>query len=103
MLIPDKILLNNQILQIEWNDKTTTAIPIGNLRRWCPCASCSDERMKESEHFIPIYTKEQTTIKQIQPVGSYALNIIWEDGHNTGIYEYERLPLYVDLSGGITV
>lgn len=103
MLIPEKIHLREQKLHIEWNDKSVTEIPVGNLRRWCPCATCSDERMKESEHFIPIYSYEQTSIKEIKQVGSYALQITWLDGHNTGMYEYGKLPMYVDLDGGITI
>lgn len=35
--------------------------------------------------------KSQITLKEIRPVGSYAVNLIWEDGHNTGIYEFARL------------
>ena len=28
---------------------------------------------------------------QIRPVGRYALQIAWSDGHDSGIYPFERL------------
>jgi DUF971 family protein len=34
---------------------------------------------------------ESTAIEAIKPVGNYALNIIWRDGHSTGIYPYGLL------------
>jgi DUF971 family protein len=27
----------------------------------------------------------------IEPVGTYAMRISWNDGHNTGIYSYDHL------------
>jgi DUF971 family protein len=30
-------------------------------------------------------------LADISLVGSYGLNVVWDDGHNTGIYTYERL------------
>ncbi len=27
----------------------------------------------------------------VEPVGHYAVRIYWSDGHNTGIYSFERL------------
>jgi DUF971 family protein len=33
-------------------------------------------------------TREASTIREINLVGSSALHIIWEDGHSIGIYPY---------------
>jgi DUF971 family protein len=30
-------------------------------------------------------------VASVRPVGRYAIQITWEDGHNTGIYTYDRL------------
>ncbi len=35
--------------------------------------------------------KEQVTIKALEPVGSYALKIIFSDGHQTGLYTWTYL------------
>ncbi|GCE12365.1 hypothetical protein KTT_22240 [Tengunoibacter tsumagoiensis] len=34
---------------------------------------------------------EETTLINIEPVGRYGLTPIWEDGHKTGIFVYEKL------------
>ncbi len=34
---------------------------------------------------------EETTLVNVVPVGRYGLTPVWEDGHKTGIYTYEKL------------
>jgi DUF971 family protein len=33
----------------------------------------------------------EVTIRQLNPVGAYAVQIVWSDGHDTGIYSFETL------------
>ncbi len=35
--------------------------------------------------------KEDVTIENIEPVGQYAIKLIFSDGHNTGIYTWDYL------------
>ncbi len=35
--------------------------------------------------------KEQVNIVQIEPVGSYGIKPIFDDGHDTGIYDWDTL------------
>jgi len=35
--------------------------------------------------------KENVDIDQIDPVGNYAVKIVFDDGHNTGLYSWEYL------------
>ncbi len=37
------------------------------------------------------FSEQQTTLYELQPVGRYGLTPVWGDGHQTGIYTYERL------------
>jgi DUF971 family protein len=39
----------------------------------------------------PEAISEETTISDIAIVGRYALNFIWSDGHETGIYSFRYL------------
>lgn len=34
---------------------------------------------------------EELNIERIEPVGGYALQFYWSDGHSTGIYTWEML------------
>jgi len=57
----------------------------------CPCATCLAERDNQNKDFVTILLSSQTTVSGIEAVGSYAIQINWQDGHNTGIYEYPFL------------
>lgn len=77
-------------IQLVWQDGRVTRIAAFDLRAGCPCAGCVDEmtgvRTLKRENVDPGVMA--TTCGR---VGRYALQIQWSDGHNTGIYTYERL------------
>lgn len=60
------------------------------LRLNCECAQCKDEdtgqKLIDQKH-VPL----DITIKGVNPVGRYGLAIAFSDGHNTGIYTFNRL------------
>ena len=35
--------------------------------------------------------KENVSIKQVEPVGNYAIKLVFDDGHQTGIYSWAYL------------
>ncbi|MDX1519028.1 MAG: DUF971 domain-containing protein [Gammaproteobacteria bacterium] len=35
--------------------------------------------------------KEQVNIREIEPVGNYAIKLVFDDGHSTGIYSWQYL------------
>lgn len=84
-------------LFILWDDKTESVIALNKLRKLCPCATCLAEREKQSKLYIPILNENQVRVSEIIQVGSYAINLTWKDGHNTGIYEYTFLKRIADL------
>ena len=84
-------LFEGNFLWIEWDDKSESKISLKKLREMCPCATCLSEREKQSKSYIPILLGSQLTVANIEMVGSYAVQIKWEDGHSTGIYEFPFL------------
>jgi DUF971 family protein len=91
-MVPVQIkIFEKKNLNLKWDDGSESIIEIQKLRKFCPCAICVTEREEHGKYYIPIVTEEQTRIKNIQQVGSYAIGITWKDGHNTGIYEYNFL------------
>ena len=84
-------LLENKFLWIKWVDKSESKISLKKLREMCPCATCLSEREKQSKSYLPILLGSQLTVSNIEMVGSYAIQIKWEDGHSTGIYEFPFL------------
>ena len=88
-------------IEIDWKDGHHSSYGVEYLRDWCPCATCAGThgttpRPKTmSAPAAPASPFKMFTAKQrmveIEPVGSYALRIVWSDGHNTGIYSYDHL------------
>jgi ATP-binding protein involved in chromosome partitioning len=77
-------------LRIEWRDGRVSRYPVRALRLACPCARCIEEMTGR-----PILKQEDVPpdVKpvQIRPVGRYAVQISWTDGHDSGIYTFENL------------
>lgn len=78
-------------LYILWDDNSESMVLLSELRKRCPCANCQAERQKRASSYIPLYSTVQLTLKDIRVVGSYALQLYWQDGHDTGIYIYDFL------------
>ncbi len=75
---------------VTWNDGHLSSYPSWYLRENCMCAACVEEftgRRKIVHGSIPS-TVERVSVS---PVGNYALQFGWSDGHNTGIYTFEYL------------
>ncbi|RCK72450.1 MAG: hypothetical protein IGBAC_0524 [Ignavibacteriae bacterium] len=84
----------NRELTIEWDDRHYGKHTYINLRNLCPCAYCKLQR-ENSEQNADDKIYEITDIEQ---VGSYAIKIIWADGHDTGIYSFEYLRSICECS-----
>ena len=81
-------------LAIKWDDGRENFIPLEALRRHCPCAGCRGETdilgkvYKNPEAPLPPNAFELT---RLLAVGGYAIQPVWADGHNTGIYSFAYL------------
>ncbi len=64
--------------------------PVVYLRRSCSCAACVDE-WSGLRILKPEQISELVRPRRISPVGRYAINIEWSDGHKSGIYSFEYL------------
>jgi len=96
-MTPLKIAVKeNKYLFVSWDDQSNSNIKLTNLRKNCPCAVCKAEKDELSKSYIPIYGDDQITITNLEVVGQYALKIVWKDGHQTGIYEFDFLKELAD-------
>jgi len=82
-------------LRIEWADGATTFVTWRELRKQCPCATCIDDRAKPPNPFRVLTPQEAAAGPPaplgMKPVGLYAYQISWNDGHTTGIYTVAAL------------
>lgn len=77
-------------VRIRWSNSQETVYPARRLRLACPCAMCVDENTGLRILREPSVPMDVHPLA-IEPVGRYAILIRWSDGHNTGIYTWERL------------
>jgi DUF971 family protein len=80
----------NGELGIVWEDGHESYYPGHYLRCACPCAQCVDE-MSGKKVLKDDSVPEDVRPLEVRPVGHYAVTIRWSDGHDTGIYSFERL------------
>jgi DUF971 family protein len=81
-------------LAIKWPDGGESFIPLETLRRACPCAGCQGEvdilgnlYKNPEKPFAP----NSFELVKLTSVGGYAIQPVWADGHNSGIYSFEYL------------
>jgi DUF971 family protein len=83
-------------LTIDWSDGHRSVYTWTHLRDNCPCAGCKGEFGQPPDPFR-ILTASELAPKpplapvEISPVGNYAYKIVWNDGHDTGLFTLEYL------------
>ena len=85
-----RALQSDQVLEITWIDGIVDRLPYRFLRGQCPCASCRDEwtgeRTIREESIRP-----DLKLEGMEPIGTYAIQPAWNDGHSSGLYTWELL------------
>jgi DUF971 family protein len=87
-------------LAIKWDDGGESFIPLETLRRHCPCAGCKGEAdIRGNVYRVPSrpLLPEAFRLVRVIPVGGYAIQPVWADGHATGIYTFDGLR---QIAGG---
>jgi DUF971 family protein len=88
-------------VDITWADNHTSHYDFSYLRDACPCATCNEKRDQEQQRpasksapvsspVLPMF-KPKIRAQSATQVGNYAVQINFNDGHNTGIFSYEHL------------
>ena len=77
-------------LSIVWSDGEESVFKVFDLRLACPCAGCVDE-ITGAKLLDPNRIPSDVKPVKVFGVGNYAIQIKWSDGHDTGIYSFERL------------
>lgn len=82
-----------EMLVITWDDGSQSEYPIKVLRDECPCAGCKGETILGTHYPAPlkIFQEGMYQLEKLVPVGQYAVQAFWKDGHDTGIYSWEYL------------
>jgi DUF971 family protein len=91
--LPTEIKLHqvSRLLEISFDDGKTFHLPCEFLRVHSPSAEVRGHgKGQETLQF----GKKNVEIKAIEPVGNYAVQLSFSDGHNTGLYSWDILYDY---------
>lgn len=83
---PTAIELSAQRLRLRWPDRDTT-LDAGTLRAACRCAGCRAALLTSAG---PV-SRQRVELTGAEPVGHYALQLRFSDGHERGIYPWSML------------
>lgn len=88
--LPTDIKLHQQSrkLEISFADGQNFTLSCEFLRVYSPSA---EVRGHSPEQAVLQLGKEQANIKDIEAVGNYAVKLVFDDGHDTGLYTWDYL------------
>ncbi len=87
---PKRVEVQPDGVHIEWTDGRVSHFPHRYLRGSCRCAACVHE-MTGKRVVGPENIPEDVEALDWMTVGRYALQFLWSDAHDTGIYPYTML------------
>jgi ATP-binding protein involved in chromosome partitioning len=87
---PEEVSVEGAAVVVGWSDKHVSRFAARALRGSCPCAICVDEVTGERRVGLADVAPD-VFATEVRPVGRYAFQIIWSDGHQTGIYTFDYL------------
>ncbi len=87
---PTEIQLHqkSRILEISYEDGAHFELPCEYLRVYSPSAEVQGHGPGQE---VLQLGKEDVSITAIEPVGHYAVKLVFDDGHDTGIYVWDYL------------
>ncbi|MEN9728009.1 MAG: hypothetical protein RL434_2375 [Pseudomonadota bacterium] len=89
---PTNLVLHqlSRILEVSFEDGATWRLPCEYLRVYSPSAEVRGHGPGQGT----LQTgKEEVNIDDIEPVGNYAVRLVFDDGHNSGLYTWDYLYL----------
>ncbi len=83
-----KLRSKSRVLEISFDDGARFELGFEYLRVYSPSAEVrghgpGQERLQTG--------KEQVAVTKLEPVGHYAVRLFFDDGHNTGLYNWSYL------------
>ncbi|MGH8260591.1 MAG: gamma-butyrobetaine hydroxylase-like domain-containing protein [Steroidobacteraceae bacterium] len=88
--VPTEIRLRtrSRVLDVTFDDGSRFELPLEYLRVYSPSAEVKGHGPGEG---ILVTGKESVGVRAIEPVGQYAVKLVFDDGHDTGLYSWKYL------------
>jgi len=88
--VPTEIRLRtrSRLLEVSFDDGSRFELPFEYLRVYSPSAEVKGHGPGEG---VLVTGKEQIGVRAIEPIGQYAVKLVFDDGHDTGLYSWKYL------------
>ena len=83
-----KLHKKSAMLEITFNDGISATLPAEYLRVYSPSAEVKGHTPDQA---VLQTGKENVAIDAIEPVGNYAVKLVFSDGHDSGLYTWNYL------------
>jgi DUF971 family protein len=83
-----KVDKDRRLLTVAFDDGASFGLPAELLRVMSPSAEVQGHSPEER---VTVPGKKAVRILRIEPVGNYAARIVFDDGHDTGLYTWTYL------------
>ena len=89
---PTELKVDNdrRLLTVAFDDGASFALPAELLRVMSPSAEVQGHSPEER---VTVPGKKAVRILRIEPVGNYAARIVFDDGHDTGLFTWPYLHM----------
>ena len=83
-----KVRNRSRLLEVSFDDGMRFELPFEYLRVYSPSAEVRGHGPDQETLQL---SKHEVGIKGVEPVGNYAVRILFDDGHDTGLYTWAYL------------
>lgn len=83
-----RLRTRSRLLEVSYDNGTRFELPAEYLRVHSPSAEVQGH---SPEQAVLVTGKEQVGIRAVEPVGHYAVRLLFDDGHDTGLFTWKYL------------
>jgi DUF971 family protein len=83
-----KLRTRSRVLEVAFDDGARYLLPFEYLRVYSPSAEVKGHGPGQE---VLVLGKEHVGINAVEPVGQYAVKLVYDDGHDSGLYSWKYL------------
>jgi DUF971 family protein len=83
-----KLRTRSRVLEVSFDDGARYLLPFEYLRVHSPSAEVKGHGPGQE---VLVLGKQNVEIKGVEPVGQYAVKLVFDDGHDSGLYTWKYL------------
>jgi DUF971 family protein len=83
-----KLRTRSRVLEVAYEDGARYLLPFEYLRVYSPSAEVKGHGPGQE---VLVLGKQNVGIRAVEPVGQYAVKLVFDDGHDSGLYSWKYL------------